>query len=61
MSRLGKSELVRGEILTVDELLARVDAVSVPDVARVAADLFRPEGRVLTVVGPVEDGDLPGW
>jgi len=61
MSRLGKSELVRGEILTVDDLLARVDAVSVPDVARVAADLFRPEGRVLTVVGPVGDGDLPGW
>jgi len=61
MSRLGKSELVRGEILSVDELLARVEAVSVADVARVAADLFRPEGRVLTVVGPVDHGDLPGW
>lgn len=61
MSRLGKSQLVRGEIMTVDELLARVEAVGVADVARVAADLFRPEGRVLTVVGPVEDDDLPGW
>jgi hypothetical protein len=30
-------------------------------VSRVAADLFQPDGRVLTVVGPVEDGDLPGW
>jgi len=61
MSRLGKSELVRGEILTVDELLARVDAVGTADVARVAGDLFRPKGRVLTVVGPVNGGDLPGW
>ncbi|HEU5003496.1 MAG TPA: pitrilysin family protein [Actinomycetota bacterium] len=61
MSRLGRSELVRGEILTVDELTARLEAVTVGDVARVAADLLRPECRVLTVVGPVEDGDLPGW
>jgi predicted Zn-dependent peptidase len=61
MSRLGKSELVRGEILTIDELVARMEAVTLDDVARVAADLFRPEGRVLTVVGPVGEGDLPGW
>ena len=61
MSRLGKSELVRGEILSVDELIARVDAVTVDDVARVAADLLRPAGRVLTVVGPVEEADFPNW
>jgi len=61
MSRLGKSELVRGEILSVDELLARVDAVTVDGVARVAADLLRPSGRVLTVVGPVEETDFPNW
>lgn len=61
MSRLGKSELVRGEILTIDELVARMEAVTLDDVARVAADLFRPESRVLTVVGPVGEGDLPGW
>ena len=61
MTRLGKSELVRGEILTVDELVGRMDAVTLDDVARVAAELFRPESRVLTVVGPAEAGDLPGW
>ena len=61
MSRLGRSELVRGEILTIDQLTARLEAVTVDDVARVAADLLRPECRVLTVVGPVGDGDLPGW
>jgi predicted Zn-dependent peptidase len=61
MSRLGRSELMRGEILTVDELMAKMEAVTLQEVARVAADLLSPGGRVLTVVGPVEDGDLPGW
>ena len=33
MSRLGKSELAQGEVLSVDETLARIDAVSLADVA----------------------------
>lgn len=61
MSRIGRSELLRGEVITIDELAARMDAVTVEDVARVAADLLRPEGRVLTIVGPVDQEDLPGW
>lgn len=61
MSRLGRSELMRGQILTVDELLARMDAVTPEDVSRVAADLLGAEARALTVVGPVHDDDLPGW
>ncbi|MGH2718107.1 MAG: M16 family metallopeptidase, partial [Actinomycetota bacterium] len=61
MSRVGRSELLRGEVITIDELVARMEAVTVADVARVAADLLRPEGRVLTIVGPVDEEDLPGW
>lgn len=61
MSRIGRAELLRGEILPIEEILARVEAVTLADVARVATDLFRPERRVLTVVGPVDEGDLPGW
>ncbi|MEO9134203.1 MAG: pitrilysin family protein, partial [Jatrophihabitantaceae bacterium] len=49
MSRIGKSELVYGDVMGVDELLSRVDAVTPADVAAVAADLLgRP--RCLTVV-----------
>ncbi|MCU1690410.1 MAG: pepR [Pseudonocardiales bacterium] len=51
MSRIGKSELSFGEVLEVDELLRRVEAVTTADVALLAADLLdRP--RCLTVVGP---------
>jgi predicted Zn-dependent peptidase len=53
MSRLGKSELFHGEWLSLDEVLARVDAVSAADVAAVAADLLKSEAS-LAVVGPFD-------
>jgi predicted Zn-dependent peptidase len=53
MSRIGKSELSFGEVLEVDELLRRIDAVTPAEVAQLAADLLdRP--RCLTVVGPFD-------
>jgi predicted Zn-dependent peptidase len=58
MSRLGRAELLQGEVLTVDELLARVDAVSVDDVTRVAKRLFSGAGAVIACVGPVNEGAL---
>jgi predicted Zn-dependent peptidase len=61
MSRLGRSELVHGEILSIDELISRVDAVTLEDVSRVARDLLRPEGRILTVVGPFTEEDFAWW
>ena len=51
MSRLGKSELVDDELLSIDEVLARIDAVTLDDVRTLAAQLFsQPE--ILAVVGP---------
>jgi len=51
MSRLGKAEVAYDELLSVDEVVARIDAVTLDDVRRVAAELFaQPE--VLAVVGP---------
>ena len=59
MSRIGKSELAFGEILGVDELIDRVDAVTVDQVAELAADLLaRP--RCLTVVGPFGAHEFDG-
>ncbi len=57
MSRLGRSELVHGEVLTVDDLLQRVDAVSLDDVTRVAKRVFDSEA-VLSCIGPVPENDL---
>jgi predicted Zn-dependent peptidase len=59
MSRLAKGELLYDEQLTVDELLARVDAVDADEVNAVAADLLtRPTS--LAVIGPVEPSALSG-
>jgi predicted Zn-dependent peptidase len=59
MTRIGKSELVYGDVLGVNELLACVDAVTPGDVAEVAADLLsRP--RCLAVVGPFGVHDFDG-
>jgi predicted Zn-dependent peptidase len=53
MSRIGKSELVYDQLLSVDEVLARIDAVTPDDIRAVAADvLARP--MTLTVIGPFE-------
>jgi predicted Zn-dependent peptidase len=59
MSRIGKAELVYGEVLCVDELLARVNAVTPDDIREVAGDLLgRP--RCLAVIGPFEESDFDG-
>ncbi len=55
MSRLGTADLVLGELPSIDETLARIDAVSLDDVAREAAALLSAP-RALTVIGPFEEG-----
>jgi predicted Zn-dependent peptidase len=53
MSRLAKSELLYGDLMSVDDLLARVDRVTLDQVNELAADLLsRPLS--LAVVGPFE-------
>ena len=55
MSRLGKGELLYPKLLSVDDLLALVDAVTVDQVRAVAAEvLARPMS--LAVIGPFEEG-----
>ncbi|WP_338143134.1 pitrilysin family protein [Nocardioides pantholopis] len=51
MSRLGKAELVHDELLSIDDVLGRIEAVTLDEVAQVAAEVF---GRreILAVVGP---------
>lgn len=60
MMRLGRSELVTGEFLDRNETLRRLMAVSLDDVAALAAELVQsPMSH--TAVGPVEESvfDLP--
>jgi hypothetical protein len=51
MSRIGKAELVHDELLGIDEVLARIEGVTLDQVREVAAEIFG--GReILAVVGP---------
>jgi predicted Zn-dependent peptidase len=54
MSRLGKSELVYGELMTVEEILRQIEDVRLDDVRDVAADLLRAP-LALAVIGPFDD------
>jgi predicted Zn-dependent peptidase len=54
MSRLGRSQIVHGHVVEVDELLARLEAVTADDVARLAEEVGGAQ-RVLAVVGPFDE------
>jgi predicted Zn-dependent peptidase len=51
MSRLGKSEISHGEILTVNDMLKRIDAVSYEG-AKTVAKRVLSQVMSLAVIGP---------
>jgi predicted Zn-dependent peptidase len=54
MSRLGKSEIAHGEVITLDEVLEKLEAVTADECREVARDLLsRP--RSVTVIGPFDE------
>jgi len=56
MSRIAKADLLDGELLSIDEVLARIDAVTLDDVRELAAGLLAAT-PALAVVGPFDDAD----
>jgi predicted Zn-dependent peptidase len=56
MNRLGKQQLTTGEILSIDELIARFDRLEMDDVARVAQMVLGSSAFQVTVVGPFDEG-----
>ena len=59
MSRIGKSEIAHGEILTVSQALKRVEDVTLDDAQRVAKRVLS-QPMTLTVLGPFAKRDLAG-
>jgi predicted Zn-dependent peptidase len=53
MTRIAKAELVYGELPTVEDILRRVDAVTVEEVNQLAAELYAGD-QALTVMGPFD-------
>ncbi len=54
---LGGQELLKGEVRTVEQVIADIDAVEIDDLARVASRVIRPEKMALSIVGPFEDAE----
>jgi predicted Zn-dependent peptidase len=54
MSRIGKADLLHGELPSIDAVLARIDAVDLDDVRALAADLLAAT-PALAIVGPFDD------
>jgi predicted Zn-dependent peptidase len=58
MRRIGRAELVEGEVRSIDDVIASIEAVEAADIARVIDRILRDAPRTLAVVGP--DGVLDG-
>ena len=48
-------ELLTNEILTIEQKFAKIEAVTVDDIQRVAKDIFKPEKLNLALIGPFKD------
>jgi predicted Zn-dependent peptidase len=55
MSRLGKSLVTETELLSPDEVIARIEAVDAAEIAEVAAELLAPERLSAAGIGPNEE------
>jgi predicted Zn-dependent peptidase len=55
MSRIGKSVLFGTPLLTLDQMLARVDAVTAEEVAELARELYSPDALSAAAIAPSEE------
>lgn len=55
MSRLGKLEISLGRYITLDEVVAKIERVTLDDIRRIATDLFDPQRMCFTALGPVDE------
>ncbi len=55
MNRLGASVLHGLPILTVEEVMQKIDAVGLPELRALAGELFAPERLSAAAIGPAED------
>jgi predicted Zn-dependent peptidase len=57
MTRLGKSEITQGELLSLDEIVERVDAVTTGGVQAMAQRLF-DGNHALAIIAPLSEDDV---
>lgn len=59
MSRLGKSELYLGRVYKPEEIVEKLNKVTIEDTIQMANELFKPESFSMSAIGPWQDcGEL---
>jgi predicted Zn-dependent peptidase len=56
MSRMGKSMMYYKRLLSIEEIIAALDAVTINDVYELAQEIFRPEQATMVMLGPAAQG-----
>jgi predicted Zn-dependent peptidase len=59
MTRLAKNEITYGRRIEFDEIIEKVEQVTVDQVVNVARDYLRPEQLSVTVLGPAREENIP--
>lgn len=59
MSRMARNEMYFGRLIPTDEVIAEMERVTLPDVLRVANQIFDTQRMTMTVVGPVRKIKTP--
>jgi predicted Zn-dependent peptidase len=58
MSNLARQEIFFGRQFTLDEILERIERVTIDDVQRIANEIFRGDELAITAIGQLESLDL---
>ncbi|MFZ5559263.1 MAG: M16 family metallopeptidase [Patescibacteria group bacterium] len=54
-------ELLENRILTIDQIFAKIEAVTASDIQRVAKDIFKPQKLNLALIGPFTPLEIKGF
>ena len=61
MNRLGRAMLLSGKVISIDQVLERIDGIELADISRLAGQFCDPERLTLVAIGPDPDRhDLRG-
>jgi predicted Zn-dependent peptidase len=59
MSRIGKMEITLGKYTTLDEIVAKIEKVTVDDLGQMLQSLFTKDNLCFTALGPLSESSLP--
>jgi predicted Zn-dependent peptidase len=57
MNRLGKDEIIFGKVISREEIVSKIESVTVKSVQEVASQIFSPKHMAIALVGPFDEDD----